>query len=82
MRREETFSVTGTVLVEVENLSHLQKIVKAARRGAAVIELPVGYRPRFAGQSKVGGTLRGTILATYRILSVTLRYSLGRREVS
>jgi glycosyltransferase involved in cell wall biosynthesis len=60
----------------------IEMIVKAARRGAAIVELPVGYRPRFAGQSKVGGTLRGTVLATYRILSVTLRYSLGRREVS
>ena len=55
----------------------IEMIVKAARQGAVIVELPVGYRPRFAGQSKVGGTVRGTVLATYRILSVTLRYSLG-----
>lgn len=55
----------------------IEMIVKAARQGATIVELPVGYRPRFAGQSKVGGTVRGTVLATYRILSVTLRYSLG-----
>ena len=55
----------------------IEMIVKAARHGATIVELPVGYRPRFAGQSKVGGTVRGTVLATYRILSVTLRYSLG-----
>jgi hypothetical protein len=54
----------------------IEMIVKAARQGATIIELPVGYRPRFAGHSKVGGTLRGTVLATYRILSVTLRYSI------
>lgn len=54
----------------------IEMIVKAARQGARIVELPVAYRPRFAGQSKVGGTLRGTVLATYRILSVTLRYSL------
>jgi len=55
----------------------IEMIVKAARQGATIVELPVGYRPRFAGHSKVGGTVRGTVLATYRILSVTLRYSLG-----
>lgn len=55
----------------------IEMIVKAARRGAPIVELPVRYRPRLAGQSKVGGTLRGTVLATYRILRVTLQYSLG-----
>lgn len=55
----------------------IEMIVKAARQGAMIVELPVDYRPRFAGHSKVGGTVRGTLLATYRILSVTLRYSLG-----
>lgn len=55
----------------------IEMIVKAARQGAVIVELPVDYRQRFAGQSKVGGTLRGTVLATYRILRVTLRHSLG-----
>jgi len=52
-------------------------IVKAARHGARIVELPVSYRPRIAGRSKVGGTVRGTILATYRILRTTLRYAGG-----
>lgn len=52
----------------------LEMIMKAVRRQARVAEVPVTYRRRFAGQSKVGGTLRGTVLATYRILRVTLRY--------
>jgi glycosyltransferase involved in cell wall biosynthesis len=56
----------------------IEMIVKAARRRARIVELPVRYRPRFAGQSKVGGTLRGTVLATYRILRVTLHYSVMR----
>jgi hypothetical protein len=30
-----------------------------------------------AGASKVGGTVRGTILATYRILRMTFRYAIG-----
>jgi glycosyltransferase involved in cell wall biosynthesis len=54
----------------------VEMMVKAARRRARIVELPVSYRPRFAGESKVGGTLRGTVLATYRILSVTLRHSI------
>ena len=46
----------------------VEMIVKAARHNARIVELPVSYRPRMAGQSKVGGTIRGTVLATYRIL--------------
>lgn len=58
----------------------VEMMVKAARRHARIVELPVSYRPRFAGQSKVGGTLRGTLLAGYRILNVTLRYAFGRTK--
>lgn len=54
----------------------IEMIVKAARRRARIIELPVRYRPRLAGHSKVGGSVRGTILATYRILRVTLHYTV------
>jgi glycosyltransferase involved in cell wall biosynthesis len=53
----------------------VEMIVKAARRGARIVELPVSYRPRIAGRSKVGGTVRGTVMATYRILRTTLRYA-------
>ncbi|MDZ4721168.1 MAG: glycosyltransferase family 2 protein [Roseiflexaceae bacterium] len=51
----------------------VEMMIKAARQHARIVEVPVRYRPRFAGESKVGGTLRGTLLATYRILSVTFR---------
>jgi glycosyltransferase involved in cell wall biosynthesis len=50
--------------------------VKAARRGARIVEVPVSFHPRRAGQSKVSGTLRGTVLAAYHILGVTLRHAL------
>lgn len=52
----------------------IEMLVKAARRKARLQEVPVRYRPRLAGQSKVGGTVRGTVLATYKILQVTFRY--------
>jgi glycosyltransferase involved in cell wall biosynthesis len=53
-----------------------EMMVKAARLGARVVEVPVRYRLRRGGRSKVSGTLRGTLLATYFILLVTLRYAL------
>jgi glycosyltransferase involved in cell wall biosynthesis len=53
----------------------LEMIVKTARRRKTILEVPVTYRPRLAGQSKVGGTLRGSILTGYRFLSVLLRYA-------
>jgi glycosyltransferase involved in cell wall biosynthesis len=55
-----------------------EMMVKAARRGARIVEVPVRYRVRRGGRSKVSGTLRGTLLATCAILFVTLRHALGR----
>jgi glycosyltransferase involved in cell wall biosynthesis len=49
-----------------------EMMVKAARLGARILEVPVGYHPRRAGRSKVSGTLRGVVLAGYHILKVTL----------
>jgi len=51
-----------------------EMMVKTARRGARIVEVPVSFHPRRAGRSKVSGTVRGTILAAYYILSVTFRY--------
>ncbi len=52
-----------------------EMIVKAARQHARIVEVPVSYHARRGGESKVSGTLRGTVLAGYRILAVTLRYA-------
>jgi glycosyltransferase involved in cell wall biosynthesis len=49
--------------------------VKAARRGARLLEVPVSTHRRRSGRSKVSGTLRGTLLAAWFILGVTLRYA-------
>jgi glycosyltransferase involved in cell wall biosynthesis len=53
----------------------MEMMVKAARKRSRILEVPVHYRKRWSGQSKVSGTLRGTLLATYYILGVTLRYA-------
>ncbi len=43
--------------------------VRAVEEGANIKELPVGYRPRGGGQSKISGTIRGSIGAGTIILS-------------
>ncbi|MBI1737937.1 MAG: glycosyltransferase [Acidobacteria bacterium] len=50
--------------------------IKAARHDLRVKEIPVSYRRRRAGQSKISGTLRGTFSAGMKIIWTILRYSL------
>ena len=50
-----------------------EMLAKAGRLGLRVAEVPVGYARRAGGQSKVAGTLSGTLRASWRIL-----YTLGR----
>lgn len=52
-----------------------EMMVKAARSGVRLQEVPVSYASRRAGKSKVSGTVRGSLLAGWYILSVTLRYA-------
>ena len=52
-----------------------EMMVKAARRGARLMEVPVSFHSRRSGRSKVSGTLRGTVLAARYILGVTLQYA-------
>lgn len=52
-----------------------EMMVKAARGGFRLVEIPVRYRQRLGGKSKISGTLRGTILAAYYILTTTFRYA-------
>ncbi|MEM7353355.1 MAG: glycosyltransferase family 2 protein, partial [Acidobacteriota bacterium] len=51
--------------------------VKVLRHGMRVEEVPVSYRKRI-GISKITGTVKGTILAGYKILWTVFRYSWGR----
>jgi glycosyltransferase involved in cell wall biosynthesis len=57
-----------------------EMIVKAAQLGVPIREVPVRYRRRRGGQSKVSGTWRGTLGASYRILKVTYKYARGLRD--
>ncbi|MEZ4647974.1 MAG: glycosyltransferase family 2 protein [Candidatus Eisenbacteria bacterium] len=51
--------------------------VKAAQRALRVAEVPVTYRVRRAGESKVSGTIQGSYLAGTRILGYVARAKLG-----
>ena len=48
----------------------LELLVRAARAGLRVEELPVTYRPRTAGRSKVSGSVMGSAVATWDFLKV------------
>jgi glycosyltransferase involved in cell wall biosynthesis len=52
--------------------------VKALRHGLRVTEVPVSYKKR-VGVSKITGTVKGTVLAGYKILWTVLRHARGRR---
>jgi glycosyltransferase involved in cell wall biosynthesis len=51
----------------------VEMVVKAARRGLRIQSVPIHYRKRI-GESKVTGTLKGTVLATYYMFFVPLKY--------
>lgn len=51
--------------------------VKAAQKGLNVTEVPVSYRKR-VGVSKVTGTIKGTVMAGYKILWTVFKYRFFR----
>jgi glycosyltransferase involved in cell wall biosynthesis len=57
----------------------VEMILKGALQGFRVVEVPVSYYPRI-GESKISGTVRGTVGAAWYIFSRILRYYLRRRQ--
>jgi tRNA-dihydrouridine synthase len=49
--------------------------IKAAQNKLRYTEVPVSYKVRI-GVSKVSGTLKGTIMASYKILFTIFKYAL------
>lgn len=47
--------------------------IKAAKQNLACLEVPVSYRKRI-GTSKVSGTIKGTLMAGYKIIWTILKY--------
>jgi glycosyltransferase involved in cell wall biosynthesis len=50
-----------------------EMVVKAARKGLRIQSVPINYRRRI-GVSKVTGTVKGTLMATYYMFLVPLKY--------
>jgi len=59
---------------------NLEMQMKAARAGLRIIEIPVNHRRRTGGESKVSGTLRGTLVAGTRIIATLFRVALSPKE--
>ena len=50
--------------------------IKAVRKGLKICEIPVRYRERFAGESKVTGTFKGSVKAFIKITYIVILYFL------
>jgi glycosyltransferase involved in cell wall biosynthesis len=59
---------------------NLEMQMLVARKRARILEIPVNHRRRRGGVSKVSGTFKGTILATFRIAATFLRVAISLRE--
>jgi glycosyltransferase involved in cell wall biosynthesis len=56
---------------------NLEMQMKVARAGLRVREVPVDYRCRFGGESKVAGSLRGSIKAGLKIMTTFVRVAMA-----
>jgi glycosyltransferase involved in cell wall biosynthesis len=52
---------------------NLEMQMRAARAGLRILELPVGHRHRAGGASKVAGSLKGSVKASWQIASTLVR---------
>jgi len=57
----------------------VEMILKGALGGFRILEVPVSYYPRI-GQSKISGTVKGTVGAAWFILSLIVRYYFRLRK--
>jgi glycosyltransferase involved in cell wall biosynthesis len=58
----------------------LEMIGRAARAGLRIAEVPVHYRPRAGGRSKVSGSVGGTVRAAAAMAAVTVALLRERRR--
>ena len=58
---------------------NIEMQMRAARAGLRILELPVPYRRRAGGSSKVAGSLRGSVRAAWRITLTIARVATAGR---
>jgi glycosyltransferase involved in cell wall biosynthesis len=73
MRRDTLFALGMRELTYGWNLEMQMRV---ARAGLRVLELPVPYRRRRGGESKVAGNLRGSLRAGSRIIATFARVAM------
>jgi glycosyltransferase involved in cell wall biosynthesis len=56
---------------------NIEMQMKAARQGLRILDLPMPYRCRAGGTSKVAGSLKGSLKAGWRIIATFLRVAIG-----
>jgi hypothetical protein len=56
--------------------------MKAARLGLRILEIPMPYRRRAGGRSKVAGSLRGSLQAGWRIAATFIRVATSHPSPS
>ena len=59
---------------------NIEMQMKAARAGLRILELPVPYRRRAGGRSKVAGSFRGSVRAAWRITLTVARVTMAGGE--
>lgn len=70
----------GLGMGEMEYGWNLEMQIRAARAGLRIIEVPMPYHNRIAGQSKVAGSLKGSFRAGQRILRTLVSVGLATRK--
>ena len=58
---------------------NLEMQMLVAQKQARILEIPVNHRKRRGGVSKVSGTFKGTVLATFRIAATFFRIAFSKR---
>jgi hypothetical protein len=58
---------------------NLEMQIRAAQHKLRILEIPVNYRCRIGGVSKVSGNFSASLKAATRILGVVFRIGLSRR---
>jgi glycosyltransferase involved in cell wall biosynthesis len=56
----------------------VEMLVKACRRRLRIEQTTIEYRPRLGGRSKVAGSLRGSLLAAYKLMGCAVLYATSR----
>lgn len=74
--RRSSFTALG--MSELTFGWNLEMQIKAAQHRLRILELPVDYRCRIGGESKVAGNLQASVKAAIRILAVLFRVGLRR----